>query len=80
VTYARANRLRTLAATLPIECLLLETDAPDQPDSEHRGQRNEPARLTTIRDTIATLRGISPEALAQATTANAERLFGLSPT
>lgn len=79
VTYARANRLRTLAATLPIECLLLETDAPDQPDSEHRGQRNEPARLTTVRDTIAALRGMSPEALAQATTANAERLFGLTP-
>ncbi len=80
VTYERANRLRTLAATLPIECLLLETDAPDQPDSAHRGERNEPARLTIVRDTIAALRGMTPEALARATTANAERLFGLSPT
>ncbi len=78
VTYDRANRLRTLAATLPIECLLLETDAPDQPDSGHRGQRNEPARLTTIRDTIAMLRGIEPEVVAKATTANAERLFRLA--
>lgn len=77
VTYARANRLRTLAALLPIECLLLETDAPDQPDSGHRGQRNEPARLTTICDTIAALRDIAPETVARATTANAERLFGL---
>ena len=77
VTYARANRLRTLAASLPIECLLLETDAPDQPDSGHRGQRNEPARLTTICDTIAALRDIAPETVARATTANAERLFGL---
>ena len=77
VTYARANRLRTLAASLPIECLLLETDAPDQPDSGHRGQRNEPARLTTVCDTIAALRDIAPEAVARATTANAERLFGL---
>ena len=78
VTYARANRLRTLAASLPIECLLLETDAPDQPDSGHRGQRNEPARLTTVCDTIAALRDIAPEAVARATTANAERLFGLN--
>lgn len=77
VTYERANRLRTLAAQLPIEYLLLETDAPDQPDSGHRDERNEPARLTTVRDTIAALRGMEPEAVAHATTANAERLFGL---
>lgn len=78
VTYERANRLRTLAATLPIDCLLLETDAPDQPDSGHRGQRNEPARLTTVRDTIAALRGVEPDVVARATTENAERLFGLT--
>ena len=77
VTYARANRLRTLAATLPIECLLLETDAPDQPDSDHRGQRNEPARLVRVLETVAALRGMSPSDLAAATTANAERLFRL---
>jgi TatD DNase family protein len=79
VTYERANRLRTLAAQLPIEYLLLETDAPDQPDSWHRGQRNEPSRLTTVRDTIAALRGVEPEVVAHATTANAERLFRLEP-
>ena len=45
VTYDRANRLRQLAATMPLEYLLLETDAPDQPDAGIRGQRNEPARL-----------------------------------
>jgi TatD DNase family protein len=78
VTYERANRLRGLAATLPIECLLLETDAPDQPDSAHRGERNEPSRLTTICETIASLRGVETAVVAQATTANAERLFGLT--
>jgi TatD DNase family protein len=78
VTYARANRLRSLAAQLPIECLLLETDAPDQPDSGHRGQRNEPARLTTVCETIAALRNIEPDVVARATSANAERLFGLT--
>jgi len=77
ITYERANRLRALATTLPIECLLLETDAPDQPDSAHRGQRNEPARLTTVCETIAALRGVETAAIARETTANAERLFGL---
>jgi TatD DNase family protein len=79
VTYERANRLRTLAAQLPIDHLLLETDAPDQPDSGHRGQRNEPARLTTVCRTIAALRGVEPDVVARATSANAERLFGLMP-
>jgi TatD DNase family protein len=77
VTHERASRLRGLATMLPIEYLLLETDAPDQPDSAHRGQRNEPSRLTIVRDAIAALRGIDPEALAAATTANAQRLFRL---
>lgn len=77
VTYPRANRLRTLAATMPLEYLLLETDAPDQPDVEHRGQRNEPARLPLVCNTIAALRGTSPAHIAEATTANARQLFGL---
>lgn len=75
VTYERARRLRALAANMPIEWLLLETDAPDQPDAGIRGQRNEPLRLRTVCETIATLRGITPKALAEATTANARRLF-----
>jgi TatD DNase family protein len=77
VTYPRANRLRRLAATVPIEHLLLETDAPDQPDSRHRGQRNEPACIVTVLETIAQLRREDPEAIAAATTRNAERLFRL---
>ena len=79
VTYERANRLRRLAATLPIDQLLLETDAPDQPDSAIRGQRNEPARLPVVLAVVAGLRGEDPTALAAATTANAERLFDLPP-
>lgn len=76
VTYARANRLRKLVATMPIEQLLLETDAPDQPDAEHRGQRNEPARIVNVVDAIARLRDEDPADIAAATTRNAERLFG----
>lgn len=77
VTYDRAKRLRRIVAAMPIEQLLLETDAPDQPDATIRGQRNEPARLAGIAETIAGLRGISLDELAAATSANAERLFKL---
>lgn len=77
VTYERAQRLRRLAASMPLEQLLLETDAPDQPDAQHRGQRNEPARLSLVCDTIAGLRGVAPEVIAQATSDNATRLFRL---
>ncbi|WP_334178858.1 TatD family hydrolase [Pseudoxanthomonas sp.] len=77
VTYERANRLRTLARTMPLDFLLLETDAPDQPDAGIRGQRNEPSRLPAVRDVIAELRGASPAEIAVATTRNAERLFKL---
>ena len=48
VTWERALRLRRLAATMPLQFLLLETDAPDQPDAAIRGQRNEPVRLPEI--------------------------------
>lgn len=77
VTYPRANRLRTLVAELPVEMLMLETDAPDQPDAGIRGQRNEPARLREILAVVAELRDMTPEALARQTTLNAERLFRL---
>jgi len=80
VTYPRAQRLRRLVASMPIEHLLLETDAPDQPDADWRGQRNEPARLPRIIDTMAELRNAPAQAIADATRANAERLFKLPPT
>lgn len=77
VTYPRANRLRGLAATLPLEQLLLETDSPDQPGAAHRGQRNEPAHLLEVLDVIAALRNVSREEIAAATSANTQRLFAL---
>lgn len=77
VTFERANRLRGIVATMPLEQLLLETDSPDQPDASHRGQRNEPAYLVEVLDVVAQLRHMPRESLAAATAANAERLFGL---
>ena len=79
VTYARANRLHKLAASMPIEQLLLETDAPDQPDTDHRGERNEPARIVNVLQAIARLRDEDPAHIAAAATRNAERLFGFPP-
>ncbi len=78
ITYPRAKRLRRLAASLPLDAVLIETDAPDQPDVEHRGQRNEPAFLPIVVRELAQLRESDPEAIAQATTQNARRLFGLN--
>lgn len=77
VTYERARRLRCLAADMPLEYLLLETDAPDQPDAGNRGGRNEPALLVRVLDVIAGLRGQDRAKIAAATTANARRLFRL---
>ena len=77
LTYERAARLRGIVTNMPIELLLLETDSPDQPLSTHRGQRNEPAYLTEVNDCVADLRKTDAEIIAQATTANAIRLFGL---
>ena len=77
VTYERANRLRKTVAAMPLEQLLLETDSPDQPGAAHRGERNEPAYLGEVLEVVAGLRGMAPDTLANATSANAQRLFGL---
>ena len=77
ITYERARRLRHIAATMPPEFLLLETDSPDQPLHGHQGRRNEPTLLREVCECVADLRGASPEDIADATTRNAERLFDL---
>ncbi len=78
ITYTRASKLRKLVAELPLECLLLETDAPDQPDSSHYGQRNEPAFINEMVKTVAELRSTSIAKVAKVTTQNAKTLFKLS--
>jgi len=77
VTHPRAQRLRRLTAEMPLDALLLETDAPDQPDHGIPGQRNEPARLSAILATLAELRGQPAAVIAHATTFNAVKLFAL---
>ena len=69
---SRAPRLRELAATLPLDSIVLETDAPDiPPDFLQRGQPNKPEHLPRIAQTLAELRGIPLQEIARATTENA---------
>lgn len=77
VTFPASSRVHAAARAVPEELLLLETDAPDQPPLERRATRNEPANLPFVLQALARLRGVTPEALAVATTRNAARLFGL---
>lgn len=72
MTHTRALRIRELAATLPMESIVLETDGPDiPPDFLPRGVPNRPANLQRIAMTLAELRGMSLEEVVAVTTANA---------
>lgn len=75
MTYSRALRIRALAAELPLDAIVLETDAPDIPPEWVRGQRNDVANLVGIAKTLAELRGMSFEAVCEATTENARRVL-----
>lgn len=77
ITYPNANRLRLLVSRLPLESIMLESDAPDQPDAENRGGRNEPALLGRVLNAVAQIRTESAAEIAAQTTANACRLFAL---
>ncbi|MCM1129040.1 MAG: TatD family hydrolase [Alistipes senegalensis] len=75
MTYGRARHLRRLAAGLPLEALVVETDAPDMPPAWLGGQPNLPEELPRIGAELANLRGIPVEALAEITTGNAVRVL-----
>jgi TatD DNase family protein len=77
VTYRNALRPPAVAASVPLERLLLETDAPDLAPEPHRGEVNLPSHLLATAARVAAIRGIPLEELARATTANAARLFRL---
>jgi TatD DNase family protein len=76
VTFKTAAALREVARQVPLDRLLIETDAPYLAPIPHRGRPNEPRYLTHVADCIAELRGMPLAELAQATTDNYFRLFG----
>jgi TatD DNase family protein len=71
MTFPRATRIRELAATLPLATIVLETDAPDIPPEWKVGARNTPDQLPRIAQTLASLRGLAVEEVAEATMRNA---------
>ena len=71
MTYAGSKRIRALAAGLPLDAIVLETDAPDIPPVWRQGGRNTPADLVPIAETLAKLRSLPLDELAAVTTANA---------
>jgi TatD DNase family protein len=77
VTFAKNEALRQVAATVPDEHLLIETDSPYLAPVPQRGKRNEPAYVAHVAECLAALRGVSVEALCALTTANAARRFGI---
>jgi TatD DNase family protein len=70
LTYPKANKLHKLARELPLEAVVLETDAPDMTGIAHRYQRNSPAYLPEVAEKLAELRDISLQEVANTTTQN----------
>jgi len=78
LTWKRSSRIRQLARSLPIESIVLETDAPDMVVSQHAGERNSPEYLVHCLESLAEVRDAEPASVAAQTTANACAVFRLS--
>jgi len=78
LTFKKANELRQIAAKVPLDRILVETDGPFLTPEPYRGKRNQPAYIPHIVDRMAALHGLTRDEMARHTTENAERLFALS--
>jgi len=79
VTFKKSDALREVAASVPLDRLLVETDAPYLAPGKYRGKRNEPAYVVETARELARVKGITAAELAEATTANALRLYAKLP-
>jgi TatD DNase family protein len=79
LTFKNSTALRAIAAELPADRILVETDAPYLAPGKLRGKRNEPAYVVEIAKVLAETRGVSFDEIARQTTANFFRLFGKVP-
>lgn len=78
VTFKKATEVQDAAASIDLNRILVETDAPYLAPQGFRGKRNEPSYISSIVQKLSELRGIAVEDLSKITTKNAERLFQLS--
>lgn len=78
VTFPNASRLKDIAARVPLDRLLVETDAPYLAPAPHRGKRNEPAHVNFVLEEIARLKGIDKAEMAKICTENGKRLFRIA--
>jgi TatD DNase family protein len=76
VTFKKSEALRAIAKSVPLDRLLVETDAPFLAPEPYRGKINEPSYVVHTARTLAEVKGVTPDELAAATTANFFRLFG----
>ena len=79
ITFPKAQPIRDVAARVPLDHLLVETDAPFLAPIPNRGKRNEPAWVREVAAKLAEVRRIDPEAVASRTTENFHRFFGITP-
>jgi len=79
LTFKKSHDLRAIAAELPVEQILVETDAPYLAPQPWRGKRNEPAFVVETTRVLAECRGVSPDAMARQTTENFFKLFAKVP-
>ncbi len=77
VTFKNARLPKEVATDIPLEHLMIETDAPYLAPHPYRGKRNEPAFVPLVAEEIACLKGLTIEEIAQATTDNAKKFFGI---
>ena len=76
VTFPRAGDLRDVAAAVPLDRTLIETDSPFLAPVPHRGRRNEPSFVGHVAEQLARVHGTTPDAVIAATSANYATLFG----
>ncbi len=79
ITFPRAENIREVAAKVPLDRMLIETDAPFLAPLPYRGKRNEPAWVGRVADKLAEVRGVTAEQVASSTANNFFRFFGVAP-
>ncbi len=77
LTYEGSRKIRALAQALPIDAIVLETDAPDMPNAAHRGERNSPEYIIDCLNVLAELRDEDPDYIAERTCRNAFEVLGI---